>query len=237
MKENPSEVPFHVAIIPDANRRWARERGLKPWEGHEAGAKNFEKLINYSLKRGVQCLSLWGSSMDNLIKRPISEKKALLDIYSRYFRRLLDGKEIYENEVKVNIVGRWEEQFPEGLKSLLYEVLEKTKNYKKKMLNFMLAYSGTDEMLEAITRINGQYEKGTKITAEILKENLMTKDLPSVDYLIRTGGEPHNSTGFMMWDLADAQYYFTDTKFPDFDEKKYEEALADYARRQRRFGG
>lgn len=210
---------------------------MKPWEGHEAGAKNFEKLIEYSLKKGINCLSIWGSSTDNLTKRPISEKRALLDIYRRYFERLLNGKEIYENEVKVNIIGRWEEQFPEALKSLLYEIIEKTKQYKKKVLNFMLAYSGTDEILEAVRRINDKYGEGTKITPEILKENLMTAEIPAVDYLVRTGGEPHNSTGFMMWDIADAQYYFSPELFPDFTEEKYEEALEEYARRQRRFGG
>ena len=210
---------------------------MKPWEGHEAGAQNFEKLIEYSLKKGINCLSIWGSSTDNLTKRPISEKRALLDIYRRYFERLLNGKEIYENEVKVNIIGRWEEQFPEALKSLLYEIIEKTKQYKKKVLNFMLAYSGTDEILEAVRRINEKYGEGTKITPEILKENLMTAKIPAVDYLVRTGGEPHNSTGFMMWDIADAQYYFSPELFPDFTEEKYEEALEEYARRQRRFGG
>lgn len=237
MEKEPTNIPNHVAIIPDGNRRWARGKGMKPWEGHEAGAQNFEKLIEYSLKKGINCLSIWGSSTDNLTKRPISEKRALLDIYRRYFERLLNGKEIYENEVKVNIIGRWEEQFPEALKSLLYEIIEKTKQYKKKVLNFMLAYSGKDEILEAVRRINEKYGEGAKITPEILKQNLMTAEIPAVDYLVRTGGEPHNSTGFMMWDIADAQYYFSPELFPDFTEEKYEEALCEYARRQRRFGG
>jgi undecaprenyl diphosphate synthase len=237
MEKELTNIPNHVAIIPDGNRRWARGKGMKPWEGHEVGAQNFEKLIEFSLKKGINCLSIWGSSIDNLTKRPISEKRALLGIYKRYFERLLDGKEIYENEVKVNIIGRWEEQFPEALKGLLYEIIEKTKQYKKKALNFMLAYGGTDEILWAVQKINDKYGKGTKITPEILKENLMTEKIPVVDYLIRTGGEPHNSTGFMMWDIADAQYYFSPELFPDFTEEKYEEALLEYARRQRRFGG
>lgn len=237
MQKEAIIVPYHVAIIPDGNRRWAKKHGLKPWEGHEEGAKNFEKLINYSLKYGIKVLSIWGSSMDNLLKRPISEKRALLEIYRVYFKRLLEGKEIYENEVRVNIVGRWEEQFPKSLKALLYEAIDKTKHFKKRVLNFMLAYSGTDDMQLAIQKINDKYEKGTKVTQDLIKENLMTKGLPSVDLLIRTGGEPHNSTGFMMWDTSDSQYYFSPETFPDFNEEKYQEALDDYARRQRRFGG
>jgi undecaprenyl diphosphate synthase len=237
MKEESNNIPDHVAIIPDGNRRWARGKGMKPWEGHEVGAKNFEVLIKHSLKKGIKCLTIWGSSMDNLTKRPLEEKRELLEIYKRYFKRLLEGKEIHENEVQVNVIGRWEEQFPESLKSIIYEAMEKTKHYKKKMLNFLLAYSGTDEMIETIQKIHDKYGQGVKITSGIIKENLMTKNIPAVDFLVRTGGEPHNSTGFLMWDLSDAQYYFSQELFPDFGEEKYEEALQEYARRQRRFGG
>lgn len=235
MEKISGSLPNHIAIIPDANRRWARERGLAPWKGHEVGADNFEKLINYSLKKGINCLSIWGSSIDNLTKRPLEEKRALLDIYRRYFTKMLKEKDIYENEVKVNFLGRWEDQFPTSLKKIIYEVIEKTKNYQKKMLNFMLAYSGVDDMLEAIQKINKNY-KNIVITDKLVKENLMTANIPSVDFMIRTGGEPHNSAGFMMWDVADAQLYFSNEKFPDFTPEKFEEALEDYAKRQRRFG-
>lgn len=230
-------MPNHVAIIPDGNRRWARSKGMEPWEGHEKGAKNFEKIIQSALRNGINCLSIWGSSMDNLLKRPVSEKKALLDIYGRYFKKILEGKEIHEHEASIRVIGRWEEQFPESLKRLIREAIEKTRHYKKRMVTFMLAYSGTDEMLEAIQKINDQYGKGVRITEKILKENLMTKDIPPVDYLVRTGGEPHNSNGFLMWDTADAQLFFSPELFPDFDDKKFESALEEYARRQRRFGG
>lgn len=237
MENNPKIVPFHVAIIPDGNRRWAKERGLEAWEGHKAGAANLEKLIRKALKKEVMCLSFWGSSLDNLIKRSILEKKALLEIYKKYFQKLLESSDIYENEVKVNVIGRWEEQFPESLKDTIREIIEKTKHFKKKMLNFMLAYSGTDDMLLAIEKINDKCAKGEKITPEILKENLMTAELPKVDFMIRTGGEPHNSNGFLMWDSADAQLYFSERLFPDFDDEKLEEALCEYEKRGRRFGG
>lgn len=229
-------IPNHVAIIPDGNRRWAKERNLKPWDGHEEGAKNLEKLVRYCLKKGVNCLSFWGSSIDNLTKRPLQEKMALLDIYQRYFRRLIDGEDIYKDEVRVNVIGRWEDQFPESLKKTIYEVIDKTKHFEKKILNFMLAYSGTDEMIQAMQDIKDKMEKGAKITAEVIKDNLMTRNIPAVDYVIRTGGEPHLSSGFMMWDTADAQLYFSSENFPDFDDQKMEEALEEYSRRQRRFG-
>lgn len=236
MEKNRENLPIHVAIIPDANRRWARERGLSPWKGHEAGAENFEKLISYSLKKGIKCLSIWGSSIDNLTKRPLEEKRALLDIYERYFTKMLEGQEIHENEVQVNFIGNWEAQFPGSLKKIIHAVIEKTKNYQKRILNFMLAYGGIDDMLSAIEKINAKCERGAKITTEMVKENLMTAKIPAVDYMIRTGGEPHNSAGFMMWDVADSQLYFSSEKFPDFTPEKFEEALEEYARRERRFG-
>lgn len=229
-------LPKHIAIIPDGNRRWAKAQGKKPWEGHDAGAKNTEELIKIAHKFGINCMTFWGSSVNNLAKRPMEEKLALLDIYEKYFKRLIESKEIYENETKINVIGQWEEQFPESLKKIIKEGIEKTKHFKKNILNFMLAYDGTGEMVLAAQNILDKYEKGTKITGEILKENLMTADIPAVDLLIRTGGEPHNSAGFMMWDTAESQLYFAEEMFPDFGPEKFEKAIEEYQRRERRLG-
>lgn len=233
---NEHNLPNHIAIIPDGNRRWAQDRGLEPWDGHEAGAKNTEKLIKTALKSGIKCMTFWGSSIDNLTKRPVKEKLALLDIYEKYFKTLIEDDELRREEVKINVIGRWREHFPESLKETLNAGIEKTKHFKKRILNFMLAYSGTDEMIQAMQHISENCAKETKITAEIIKSNLMTRDIPAVDYLIRTGGEPHLSAGFMMWDMADAQLYFSDNFYPDFGPEKFDEALREYATRQRRLG-
>ncbi|MFA5994002.1 MAG: polyprenyl diphosphate synthase [Parcubacteria group bacterium] len=229
-------MPNHLAIIPDGNRRWAKERGLQPWDGHESGAENMEELIRYALKKGIHCLTFWGSSVDNLKKRPMQEKKALLDIYKKYFTKMLTNPDIDEQEARINFIGKWEEQFPDSLKNILYAIIEKTKKYEKRMLNFMLAYNGDDDMLQAVQKIQDRCEVGMEVTAGILKQNLMTANLPAVDYLVRTGGDAHLSAGFMMWDVANAQLYFAQEKFPDFNEEKLEQALMEYATRQRRFG-
>ena len=236
MRNSKKNIPNHVAIIPDGNRRWARAKGLEPWEGHEEGAKNIEKLIDTASAAGVKVFSIWGSSMDNLIKRPLKEKQALLGIYKKYFRKMLDGPEIHKNEAKVNIIGHWEDQFPEALKEILYELIERTKNYKKRVLNFMLAYGGTDDVLNAVSKISEKYKTGMKITAEMFKENLMTAGISPVDFLIRTGGEPHNSNGFLMWDTADSQLYFFEGNFPDFGPEEFKKALGEYGERGRRYG-
>jgi undecaprenyl diphosphate synthase len=230
------KIPNHVAVIPDGNRRWAKARGMKPWEGHEFGAKNTEKIIRRAFKIGIKCLSFWGSSLENLKKRPFQEKRALLGIYERYFKQLLDSKEIHENEVKMNFIGKWEEQFPERLKKVIKECLQKTKNYKKCFLNFFLAYNGDDEMLEAVKSIAKKHKLGAKITGDTIKENLMTRDLPPVDFLVRTGGEPHLSAGFMMWDIANSQMCFSQELYPDFNEEKFEKAIGEYDKRERRMG-
>jgi undecaprenyl diphosphate synthase len=233
----PKNIPTHVAIIPDGNRRWAKERGLQPWEGHEAGAKNLEKVLRENFDLGVKYVTFWGSSLDNLRKRPWREKKALLDIYRRYFLRLLDSDDIHKNQVKVNVIGKWEDQFPATLKNIIHRCMARTEKYKKYVLNFLLAYSGDDEIVEATNNLLKRYKgKVKKITAKMIKDSLMTKDLPPVDLLVRTGGEPHMSAGFMMWDLANAQLYFSETHWPDFDEKKMREAVFDYSRRARRLG-
>lgn len=230
-------IPTHVAIIPDGNRRWAKKRGLAPWKGHEAGVKSFEKVLRENLDLGVKYVTFWGSSVDNLRKRPWREKKALLDIYRNNFLRLMDDKDIHGNEVKINVIGKWEEQFPAALKNIIRKCIRKTQRYKKHFLNFMLAYSGDEEMVEAANNLLAKYRgKVKRITAKMIKEHLMTRDLPPVDLLIRTGGEPHNSAGFMMWDTANAQLYFSEVLWPDFDGKKMREAIEDYGRRERRYG-
>ncbi len=229
-------MPQHLVIIPDGNRRWARKRHKKPWKGHEAGAEAIEILVRQGLKLGVKNMSFWGSSLDNLSKRPWQETRALLKIYEKYFKRLLESKDIEKYKVRINIIGRWEEQFPRRLKKILKDGIKKTRSYKERTLNFFLAYNGDDEMLQTIKKIVEKYNSAKKITKKVIKEHLMTKDLPEVDYLIRTGGEPHLSAGFMMWDTANAQLYFSDKLFPDFKGSELKLALEEFSQRERRKG-
>lgn len=229
-------VPRHLVIIPDGNRRWATERSLEPWKGHEAGAENTEVLIREARRLGVREISFWGSSLENLTKRPLAESQALLRIYETYFKKLLESEDIHRDRARIRFIGHWEEQFPSSLKSILYKCQEATKEYDQYFLNFFLAYSGDDEMRLAFEKVAATLTPGEKVTDQMIKENLMTHEMPPVDLLIRTGGEPHLSAGFMMWDIANTQLYFSEKFYPDFDEKSLQEALADYALRGRRFG-
>ncbi|MEA3273652.1 MAG: polyprenyl diphosphate synthase [Patescibacteria group bacterium] len=234
------ETPLHIAIVPDGNRRWAKKNGLKPWEGHEAGAKNLEKILEVVKELDIKYLSFWGSSEDNLRKRPLSEKRALLDIYRRYFKKLTESERVHRNKIKINVLGEWEKQFPTSLKKIIQEAKERTKNYDKYFINFFLAYSGSREMEKTIEKIAQDFkeEKFKKVTDSIIKERLITKELPPVDLLIRTGSlnDPHLSAGFMMWDTQNSQLFFSKKDWPAFNKQDFKKAIKDYGQRIRRYG-
>lgn len=230
----------HVVVIPDGNRRWAKKRNLPPWQGHIEGAKTLEKILKKAWELKIPYFTFWGMSADNVLKRPKKEVSVLFKIFKDYFKKLLNSKEIEKEKVKINVFGRWRELFPPDLKERIKKVMEKTKNYQNYVLTFLLAYNGTDEMLEAISKIvKKAKKKNFKVTEKILLENLWTGNLPSVDLVIRTGceGDPHNSAGLMMWHTAYSQFYFTNTYFPDFTPEEFERAIKDFQKRERRFGG
>ena len=177
--------------------------------------------------------------MDNLIKRPKQEVDFLFKAYDERFKRILKDKRIHENKVKINVIGLWEEILPPETQRTIKRVIEETKNYDQHFLTFLLAYDGTSEMVSCCQRIAQlSKEKEIIVTKDLIKENLWTKDLPPVDLVMRTGckKDPHLSAGFMMWDTAYTQLYFTDTFFPEFTVEEFKEAINNYLNRKRRFG-
>lgn len=230
--------PRHVAFIPDGNRRWAKKHKLDAWLGHKTGADNLRKLLEVAREFGVSHISFWGSSQDNLAKRPKEEVKFLLDLFKDKFLSLSRDKDIHEKRIKINIFGSWREQFPEEVKESMEKAIEATKNYNDYFLNFFLAYSGTGEIVDAMNAIaeKAKTDKSITISRDLVKSFLYTKDLPPVDLMIRTGGEPHLSDGFMMWEAANSQLYFSDKLWPDFGKEDFKDAIIDYSKRERRFG-
>ncbi len=231
-----SNFPKHIAIIPDGNRRWAKKKKFQPWIGHQKGVESFENVLERISELKIPYTTFWGGSWDNLTKRPKLEINFLIKLYKNQFERIIKDKRIHKNKVKIDALGRWREIFPEETQEAINKAIEGTKNYNKNFLTFLLAYDGTDEMVDCVKKIVKQ--NNPQIDHNIIKENIWTKNLPPVDLVIRTGceGDPHLSAGFMMWDTAYAQLYFTETLFPDFGPKDLDKALADYAKRQRRFG-
>lgn len=235
------QVPQHIVLIPDGNRRWAQKKGLPSFFGHREGAKTFEKVLKTALELKIPYFTIWGCSVDNITKRPEKEVKFLIDVFEKYFKKLADTKLVHKEGIKINILGRWRELLPTKVKKSLEEAIDKTKGYKNYQLTFLMAYSGTDEMAAAVKKIietTLRRGSGQEIDENLIKANLWTKDLPAVDLVIRTGsaGDPHLSSGMMMWDIADSQFCFTDTLFPDFSGAELEKIVKKYSKTERRMG-
>lgn len=239
MSEDANKIPNHVAIVPDGNRRWAKKNGLQPWDGHRKGAENLEDIINEALRLEVKNITFWGSSEDNLKKRSLRERRELLKLYEEYFSKLISSEQVYEKKARIRVFGKWAEQFPGKLVSILKEGMEKTKSHSNYCLNFLLAYNGDSDMLEGVKNVAKKVKgDAEKISNQLLRENLMTSSLPDVDLLIRTGveGDPHNSAGLLMWQTQNSQYHFSSRLFPDFQAVQFREAVKDFAKRARRLG-
>jgi undecaprenyl diphosphate synthase len=221
----------HVAIIPDGNRRWARARGKMPWMGHAEGAKAYEKILKSALDQNVGCMSFWGMSVGNIEKRPPREVKFLLETFSKILLRALKNSDLKKYDVRVSILGEWRERFPKKLVALGEKIIEETKTHKTRVVNLFFCYDGKSEMVRA-------FKKAIASKKDFVspKEYLWTRDLPPVDLVIRTGGDPHLSSGFMMWDIADAQFCFSDKLWPDYTPADFEAAIADFKKRERRLG-
>lgn len=234
------QKPKHIVLIPDGNRRWARKKGLPSFFGHREGAKTTEKILKVALGLKIPYFTLWGCSIDNLTKRTEKEVKNLINIFEIFFKKLANAKEIHKQGVKINILGRWKDLFPVKAKKSLEEAIKKTKDYKNYQLTFLIAYSGVDEMTAAIKKVAEIKKRKvkTKIDGDLIKANLWTKDLPVVDLIIRTSSasDPHLSNGMMMWDIADSQFYFTDTLYPDFSANEFKKVVERYSKTERRIG-
>lgn len=235
-------LPHHIAIMPDGNRRWAKERKLPAFLGHREGAKTTEKIFKAAFEANISYLTFWGASINNILKREEKEVRFLFKLFGTYFKKLADSAFIHKNQVRVRALGLWKKYFPPDVKKAIEKLVKTTEKYNKFNLTFLLAYNGTEEMVAAVQNIVGaihelplQAGKPT-VSPETIKNHLYTKDLPAVDLAIRTGGEPHLSTGFMMWDLADAQLYFSDSLWPDFSAQEFEKALTFYQKTHRRLG-
>ncbi len=238
MAEELKNIPNHVAFIPDGNRRWAVNHMMEVWKGHDKGTSVVKEIIEEAVRLKIPYFSFWGSSLDNIAKRSKEEVSCLFKIFKNNFTDLAKDKDIHQNKIKVSVFGRWKELFPDDVKEAIKHAIEATKGYNKHFLNFFLAYSGIDEMEEAVRKISVEARKnpGIKITAETIKKYIFTSKLPPVDYLVRTGGNPHLSGGFMMWETTDAQLYFLDKYWPDFTKVDFRLAVEEYGRRQRKFG-
>ncbi|MBT3721572.1 di-trans,poly-cis-decaprenylcistransferase [archaeon] len=229
------EVPKHLGIIMDGNRRFARRLVAKPWKGHEWGTKKLEKVFEWCQEYKIKELTLYTFSIQNF-DRPKEEFNYLMDLFARNFDILKDDKRIYDNNIKINVIGRlW--MFPENIQKKIQEIMDRTKNHKKHIINFAMAYGGREEVIDAATKIAKAVKEGKldikDINEEVFKNNLYLKDEPEL--IIRTGGEQRTSN-FLAFQGVYSEYLFVDKMWPEFEKKDFINCLEEYTNRKRRFG-
>jgi undecaprenyl diphosphate synthase len=224
-------VPRHVAIIMDGNRRWARARGVSEAEGHAAGVRAIRPLLRRAVERGVSVLSLYAFSRENWSRSP-DEVRALFELLESAIRE--ETAELRSQGVRVRLLGRLDELPPETRASIVGG-LDATRDGQRLTLNVAFNYSGRSELVDAARRCIADGLAADDIDEDALEQRLYTSGLPDPDLLIRTGGDQRLSN-FLVWQSAYAELYFSELLWPDFGPEAFDEALADYARRTRRFG-
>jgi len=233
MSKKSLGVPRHVAIIPDGNRRWAKKHGLKPWEGHFKGIGDLAEEVAWTVfDMGVEYLTVWGGSYDNLTKRSKVEIRMLNEAYRMFIKKVLADKKTYDREVRVRFIGETDVLEKNTLK-LIKKVESSTKAHRRFNLTILVAYNGDRELLSAINKLLRSGEK--TVTAEGFRSALWTGKFPIIDLVIRTGGEYRLST-FMPWDVGYAELYFSEKMWPAFTKTDLKKAIEDYKTRERRFG-
>ena len=226
---DPKKIPKHVAIVMDGNGRWATAKGLPRGAGHRAGVNALKEIIRFTSDIGVESLTLYAFSTENR-KRPKEEIGILCGLLIEYFNREID--ELHENGVRIKSIGdlSW---FPTAVQETVRAAERKTASNPGLKLNIALNYGGRAELLRAMKLAFSEEDDPDEAA---ISRNLYTADSGDVDLLIRTGGEARVSN-FLLWQIAYAELYFTDVRWPDFSREELIKALKDFAGRDRRYGG
>ena len=230
-----NNLPEHIAIIMDGNRRWAKEKNLEVKQGHYAGAENLEKIAQYANKIGIKYMTVYAFSTENW-KRSENEVKALMMILKNYIEKLLERTSA--NNIKINILGDIS-RLEIGLQNSINKIIDKTKKNTGITLNIAFNYGGRAEILRATKHIAEEVHEGKldleKIDEKCIENHLYTKGQPDPDILIRTSGEIRISN-FLLWQLAYTEFIFIDKYWPDFNENDIEESIRIFQKRHRKFG-
>lgn len=224
------KLPKHIAVIMDGNGRWAKSRHLPRVFGHRAGITSVREIVRACGSLGIQALTLYAFSAENW-SRPNTEVSALMRLLEEYLQRELP--ELQKNDVVLRVIGRWQ-ALPAGARHQLERVMEATAKNKGLILNLALNYGGRQEIVDACNKALKQ--KLTQLDEKSFETYLNTTGLPDPDLLIRTSGEMRISN-FLLWQLAYTEIYITRTPWPEFRRPHLYQAILDYQRRERRFGG
>ena len=225
------ELPRHVAIIMDGNRRWARQRNLSELDGHAAGVEAIRELLRHAVRRGVPVMTLYAFSRENWA-RSDDEVTGLFGLLEAAIRS--ETAELRAQGVRIRLLGRLDE-LPEATRRSIGEALEATANGERLLLNIAFNYAGRTELVDAFRRLAASGVAPEAIDEQAIGASLYTAGLPDPDLVIRTGGEQRLSN-FLIWQSAYAEFYTCDALWPDFGPDAFDAALLEFASRQRRFG-
>lgn len=222
-------VPRHIAVVLDGNRRYARKLGIPKFKGHEKGFNKIKEFLKWCIELGIKEVTLYCFSTENF-KRDKREVDYLFNLFRKKIGDFKKDKMIHDNKVKIAMIGRVG-MFPEDMQKEMNEVMEITKDYDNYRLNLALAYGGRGEIVDAVKRI---ISLGVKdVNEDVIKENLYLPD--DVDLMIRPGGE-HRLSNFLLWQSSYAEIFFSKKLWPEFSKEDFIEAIDWYKSKDRRFG-
>ena len=237
-----TRLPPHIAIVLDGNGRWAAKRALPRTAGHAAGAETFRRIATYCKNIGIEYLTVYAFSTENW-KRSESEVTAIMGLLEKYLHESIEKME--HDKVKMKFLGDTT-VLSENLQALIKETEEISKKFEGVQVNICLNYGSRDEILRAAQKYAENYkskmkpeepeEPSPRLDEETFSKYLYTADIPDPDLVIRPSGE-NRLSNFLLWQSAYSEFYFTDTLWPDFDEKELDKAIVEYQSRERRFGG
>ena len=225
-----SLLPRHVGIIMDGNGRWAKRRLMPRTYGHNAGMNAMIELAEHAKNVGINYLTVYALSTENLTNRPEAELEGIFNLLRKYFTK--NVKKLYKQGAAVKVIGDLS-PLPQDVVKLLEDGQNNSPGNAKFTLTFAINYGGRAEIVKAIKSL---YDSGEEVTEDAVGRNLYTGGIPDPDLIIRTGGEVRLSN-FLLWQAAYAELYFTPVLFPDFNCAEFDAALEEFAKRTRRFGG
>ena len=229
-------TPRHIAIIMDGNGRWAKRRGLPKIMGHKRGVETVKKIVKACVKLKVRYLTLYTFSTENW-SRPKKEVKALFNLLDGFLTS--QTKLFHDNKVRFCVIGE-RDRIDESLRRKIGEIERDTRDYDTLLVNVALSYGGRQEIVNAVRSIAEETKSGIlkpgEIDEKIFSNHLYTRDCPDPDLLIRTSGEMRVSN-FLLWQISYTEFYVTEKLWPDFSEQDLKNAIEEYKRRERKFGG
>ncbi|MEM0519277.1 MULTISPECIES: isoprenyl transferase [Aequorivita] len=232
---DPNKLPQHLAIIMDGNGRWAKQKGLFRYKGHENGSKSVREIIEGCAEIGIPFLTLYAFSTENW-NRPKLEVDLLMKLLVSALKQEI--KTLQDNDIKLNAIGNIE-ALPKKAQKELHHVIDASKNNKRMTVTLALSYGSREEIIKTIKEISLKVKNNLisphDIDETVINNHLYTQNLPDVDLLIRTSGEQRISN-FLLWQIAYAELYFTETLWPDYTKNHLFEAIINYQNRERRFG-